>query len=392
MNLYRKMYQETKTLAACPITGIVIRIDIPRISIGKILEYPNPFSVFENAQGIAKLEFIEQNKIPPTILSGVLLSVWNHFHLIEDHLTGIQRNEILIPVPPYHLISAIRFFSDITMKESYMLPRISLDSEQIRDSSILDVVRNYTLTCKQTLSPDQAYSEQSSRVLSYTKINKATKRDSITSELRNKAKDLVNTLANESELSPKLLSILRLICQKNNLITLHYTIRDKVISRLEGINTIASIALIDILKNVEKNLSTAERLFKQEDDEKMDSIFPDIPSLPEKKKTLKELLQERIIGVPPKESIEDDEEDEIEEQESFTSFRNQITFLHGDCKNCDYDISDCPSIGFCSFLEDEKEEKAIQTRHMMLEIGAEMGIISKEMMEEEQEHDNANTF
>ena len=66
-SLYLKMKTSKTQLAVCPITGILISIDIPFIP-NKILSYENPLARIDNAKEIASMEYKEQSKISPNIL------------------------------------------------------------------------------------------------------------------------------------------------------------------------------------------------------------------------------------------------------------------------------------------------------------------------------------
>ena len=292
-NVYKSLYIKMKTsktqLAICPITGILLSMDIPFIP-NKILSYENPLSRIDNAKEIASMEYKEQSKISPHILSGILLTILSHYDLIEDHLSSMERNTLLSTIPPYHLCDAMRFITSCTRRRIELFPKISLASTSTEYSQPTQLLINYIEVCKATLAP----TFREARIERDYKITK-TKEDksSITSLTKKRAKNLVASLIQEEILNPKIVTLLKLICQGDNLITLNSTVREKLVNKLRTMTSTSSAQLADLIEEVEEDITSAERAFKQDYDEELNTLTSDMPAYREKK-SLKDILAEKL--------------------------------------------------------------------------------------------------
>ena len=276
-------------LAVCPITGILISLDIPFIP-NKILSYENPLARIDNAREIANLEYKEQSKISPHILSGILLTILSHYDLIEDHLSSTERNALLSTIPPYHLCDAMRLISTCTRRRIELFPKISLASTSTKYSQPTQLLINYIEVCKASMLPTL----REARIERDYKITK-TKEDKspITSLTKKRAKNLVASLIQEEILNPKIVTLLKLICQGDNLITLNSTVREKLVNKLRTMTSTSSAQLADLIEEVEEDITSAERAFKQDYDEELTTFTSEMPAYREKK-SLKDILAEKL--------------------------------------------------------------------------------------------------
>ena len=288
-SLYLKMRTSKTQLAVCPITGILLSMDIPFIP-NKIYSYENPLSRIDNAREIANLEYKEQSKISPHILSGILLTILSHYELIEDHLSSTERNLLLSTIPAYHLCDAMRFIASCSRKRIELFPKISLSSTSTEYSQPTQLLINYIEVCKATLAPTL----REARIERDYKITK-TKEDksSITSLTKKRAKNLVASLIQEEILNPKIVTLLKLICQGDNLITLNSTVREKLVNKLRTMTSTSSAQLADLIEDTEKDITSAERAFKQDYDEELNTLTSEMPAYREKK-SLKDILAEKL--------------------------------------------------------------------------------------------------
>ena len=276
-------------LAVCPITGILLSMDIPFIP-NKIYSYENPLSRIDNAREIASMEYKEQSKISPHILSGILLTILSHYELIEDHLSSTERNTLLSTIPPYHLCDAMRLIASCSRKRIELFPKISLSSTSTEYSQPTQLLINYIEVCRATLAPTL----REARIERDYKITK-TKEDksSITSLTKKRAKNLVASLIQEEILNPKVVTLLKLICQGDNLVTLNSTVREKLVNKLRTMTSTSSAQLADLIEDTEKDITSAERAFKQEYDEELNTLTSDMPAYRERK-SLKDILAEKL--------------------------------------------------------------------------------------------------
>ena len=289
-NLYARMKTSKLQLAVCNITGILISLDIPFIP-NKILTYENPLSRIENARGIAALEYKEQCKISPHILSGVLLTILNHYELIEDHLSSTERNAILSTIPPYHLCDLMRFITSCSRRRISLFPRLSLASTSTEYSQPTQLIINYIQVCTASTLPTLHEDMEISRAKNLAKIGKVSKL-SVESSTRKEVKNLITGLIGEGVLSSKVITILKLVSQGDNLATLNDSLRDKLVDKLKTVESDRATRLASILSSSSKSLTSAEQAFKQEYDSALDTLTSDLPAY-KVRRSLKEILAEK---------------------------------------------------------------------------------------------------
>ena len=333
-NLYARMKTSKLQLAVCNITGILISLDIPFIP-NKILSYENPLARIENAREIAALEYKEQCKISPHILSGVLLTILNHYELIEDHLSSTERNSILSTIPPYHLCELMRFITSCSRRRISLFPKLSLASTPTEYSQPTQLLINYIQVCTASTLPTLFEDMEISRAKNLAKIGKVSKL-SVEVSTRKEIKSLISSLTTQGFLSSKVLTILKLVSQGDNLATLNDSLRDKLVDKLKTLDSTHAERLASLISNSSKNLSSAEQAFKQEYDSALDTLTSDLPAY-RVRKSLKEILAEknaikkeessiessakpsalRIDEIEPiEQNIEQTEEDSLEEVKS----------------------------------------------------------------------------
>ena len=288
-------------LAVCNITGILISLDIPFIP-NKILTYENPLARIENARGIAALEYKEQCKISPHILSGVLLTILNHYELIEDHLSSTERNAILSTIPPYHICDLMRFITSCSRRRISLFPRLSLASTSTEYSQPTQLIINYIQVCTASTLPTLHEDMEISRAKNLAKIGKVSKL-SVESSTRKEVKNLITGLIGEGVLSSKVITILKLVSQGDNLVTLNDSLRDKLVDKLKTVESDRATRLASILSSSSKSLTSAEQAFKQEYDSALDTLTSDLPAY-RVRKSLKEILAEKNAIKKEESSIE----------------------------------------------------------------------------------------
>ena len=292
-NVYKNLYARMKTsklqLAVCPITGILLSMDIPFIP-NKIYSYENPLSRIDNAREIANLEYKEQSKISPHILSGVLLTILSHYELIEDHLSSTERNTLLSTIPPYHLCDAMRFITSCSRRRIELFPKISLSSTSTEYSQPTELLINYIEVCKASVLPTMT---EARRERDYKTSISSQEKTSLSASTKKRAKNLVTSLIQEEVLNPKIITLLKLICQGDNLVTLNSTVREKLVAKLRTMTSISSVHLADLIEDTEKEITSAERAFKQEYDEELTTLTSDMPAYRERK-SLKDILAEKL--------------------------------------------------------------------------------------------------
>ena len=291
--IYKKLALSELQLAVCDITGITISLNVPAIH-NFVLEYSNPYSIFANAHKIADLPYKDQVKIPATILAGSLLTLLNHYELINDHLSALERNLILSNVPVHSICNAMRLLITSTKLRLRTYPHLSLDQQEEQYASINDVLKNWIEVCEKPYHFERTTVESTQvagTTLSYS-IKIKDKKPTISSFTRKTIKNLIEKIISEETLSPKLCTLLKLLGTGNNLVDMHASIKDKIVDRLYVMTSEHAHHLAELIISINKNTAETE-----EDDINPSEISKMVPSTA-RKLTLKEILQQKLTGIP----------------------------------------------------------------------------------------------
>ena len=297
-SLYKRMKTSKLSLEVCPITGIIIEINAPFLPSSlssKILSYENPLSRIENARELALLPYSELSKVSPHILAGIFLTLLTHYSLIEDHLSSTERNELLCTIPTYYLCEAINFIASQTARRIAIFPHISLDiksfnSSEIKYDSIYSLVRNYIFICNENLLPSiYSYSSDTEVI---KKEKKEAKEEALSIEAKKRIKNIISTLIDTNTLPNKLVNLLKLLTQGNNLVLMSSSVRNKLIEVLADFPL--AFSLKEELEAIRDSIQNVESLFKQEKavEEEFESFSDNLPSYG-KKLSLKEILESK---------------------------------------------------------------------------------------------------
>jgi hypothetical protein len=289
-----------ETFVSCDITGIPLIISFPACAID--FSYISPFADIKNIKKVCSLQSQELHRMPKPILAGILLGLLSHLSLIERvEISATEANAFLQLVSTSSLVSAIKLFSAVQSNSSHsiidFLPRLSLSSlrEEVYCSTANDLILSYTKTCKEVINPTPSQSVTIISTLpSYVKKVEV---HSLTSELRQEAKNLVSILAEDMLMTPKLLAVLKLVVQKENLVTLNDEMRKKLIVRLEAFETTESKRLIDILNHCDKNAHLSEKIKKNLLDEELSRASDTFPAA-QHRKSLSQILAEKMNKTP----------------------------------------------------------------------------------------------
>lgn len=130
MSKYLKFLKQASSevqLAVCPISGLQITIQVPIIP-DLVYDYPSPLSFFSNAISIAKLQYNEKTKLQRQVLAGACLTIMNHYGVIEDKLSAVERNMILCECSPYILHSLSYIFVSNSKAKIEAFPHFSFSS------------------------------------------------------------------------------------------------------------------------------------------------------------------------------------------------------------------------------------------------------------------------
>lgn len=249
-----------ETFAVCDVTGIPIAVSFPNHGID--FAYKSPFVKYNNILKVTALAPSQIRALPKVILAGITLSVLSHHNLLNRHeISAVEANVYFQLVPSHTLLGCIKFFtSPISQGMLEILPKISIDSmkDKVQYSTKENVIENYVKACREIINPtpSQSVSITTTSVIDFKPKSITVK--ALTPELRREAKEVLSHLSTDFLMSPKLLSILKIVVQKENLITLGDEMRAKIISRLEPMETSYSNRMIQILTLCQKPTSHAE--------------------------------------------------------------------------------------------------------------------------------------
>ena len=306
--IYRKLSLSTLQLAVCEVTGLSISLNVPAIP-NMALTYQNPFALFANAHKVADLPYKDQCRIHPTILAGCLLTLLNHYELIQDHLSSLERNIILSSVPIHTICSAMRMIITSSKLRLRAYPHISLDQPQELYSSQQDILKNWIEVCEKpfyfertTVESTHVISDRTPASSKQSKNKKAT----LSSSARKTIKTLIDSTISTETLSPKLCTLLKLLGTGNNLIEMHASMKDKLVDKLYNMTSESAHSLAEFI--VSLNTNTEETI----EEDISESAISDIVPSTVKKLSLKEILASKLSGkhIPEaKETIEVRNED-----------------------------------------------------------------------------------
>lgn len=251
---------KVQALALCPITGISMQIISPAMPCkqGLILKLDNPLALAENALAVSKLAFSELLPLPTQTLAAIILSLLEHWKLRNDKLLAVEANIILSNLQPLKLIEAIRFLSSLSSYTSKRIPRLSL--EEGKEQTLISWLSSCTMSLQ--LPPTQR-----------EEIKKQTKQrsyidSSLSSQDRQEAKTLINSLITDSIISPKLAILFKQSYHKNQLVLMGETMRESLCKYLSRFpSNEEAVKLIALYKRVKASATQQERITAKQLDE-----------------------------------------------------------------------------------------------------------------------------
>lgn len=344
-------YAKTSTyqLAICPITGLSLEIRTPAIPSHKVLTYQNPLSIPVNAIGIAKLPYKEKLSIGKDILAASLLSLLSHYSLIQDKCSSVERKEAIEQASPYLLHSLLFIISSSSKATIRNWPHISF-----ADSSPVQLLSDYYAIISGKLETPS--SSHYTSISSTSSIKRKKQVRQVTPSLREEMKSLASSIY--PLLSTKIQQVIKVVIQGNNLYSLNPSLKEKLITKLESLDSLSASSFASILRNA-----------SNEEEEDITQHFKS-----EQVKSARDILNEKLGKIKI--------EEEVKEVEDLF----YPSFKHRDCDACEFEMKDCKSLAYCYQLEAEKEQQLSSLLGEIKEIADDMGIENNlEYIEEEEE-------
>lgn len=250
------------SVITCPVTGIAMQINIPNMGID--YEVYSPFVKFSNVQKVLEQPTPKIKELPSSILSGMLLAVLNQYGMAEQHeIEAWEANIYIQNCSKHEIISAIRFLSNISSSQRDALPSLSLHSfkDSIEHSTSSNIINTYIKTCRDIVNPPA--DENVSILSSETSINKTEKKvgkKQLSSSERGRIKELIAEVALDELMTSKVLNILKIVAQKDNIYTISQELKEKLVTRLEELQSEASLELAAIIKKATPSIMQQEDL------------------------------------------------------------------------------------------------------------------------------------
>lgn len=288
---------QQKQLFTCIITGLNTSYDIPMLP-NKAVEYISPIAQANVAIQYATLSHKELNSLPSTVLAAIFLSLSNKIHLLEDRLDASTRNKVLVMLPAYDLIQAIKFVASLIENKELRknIPSYSIEMpEGYTQESVTKSFQGYIKTLRENLSGTYYNNNPEANRTAYDDETEATilrvKKSSLQNikSYKEAYKLHISILSNhESFKQSKAFAVLKVIGQNNNLAEASLDIRTKLIQHLlTWISTEESKSMRDAMESLIRILKSTTPSSLSES--KLDRVSDEAESAPQRK-SLKDIL------------------------------------------------------------------------------------------------------
>lgn len=353
-------------LGVCPISGISVQIEVPHI-VGKTYTYPHPLSIVVNAIGIAKLSYKEKASLGNELLAGATLSLLSHYQLIQDKLSSVERNFLLQQCSTYQLHSLLHAIVSASKATIANWPHIAF-SQSIAHSTPANQIQDYISIITGAYTSDSTTSYTS---ISTTQKQKKQKQKSVSKELRAHINSLISDIL--PLISAKVIQVLKITAQGNNLYNLNPSLRSKLVAKLQEIDSLQALTLADIIANAAT----------EEVEEVSSSFVEDRP-----RKSLLEILASKTSVVKIEEKQEEEKQEVIETVEDLF----YPTFKRDNCDECEYEMSSCKTLGYCYTYQQRLEESTASILGTIKEVVDELGIENNLEYIEDEDEDEEDEF
>jgi hypothetical protein len=289
---------KTHSLGYCPITGIILELKIPSLPPSILLTYKNPLADMSNAVRFFSFPYSEISKTKIEVIAGCLLTILQHHDLIQDKLSNVERNEILCTFPTFQLFSLANLITLSSANRIANFPILSL--AECCAFSIPELLKNYTQCCIESSKEKREETVTVSiQAVDARLANKKEITKTINNDTKKRIRYLISTIIETEVLNPKIVTVLKIISQGNNISTASNEVKNKLIEKLDTLTSLESEELSNILFDS----------MQIEESKEKESGLSDISY--GKRKTIKEILAEKQQQKTIVESEEEDNSDEF---------------------------------------------------------------------------------
>jgi cytochrome c-type biogenesis protein CcmH/NrfF len=216
----------------------------------------------------------------------------------------------------------MRFIVSCNRKRISLFPKLSLSSTSTQYSQPTELLINYLEVCKST-----AYSTitEDLEVVRTLNNNNNKSKSSISASTRKTIKNIITTLVNEGAINNKIVTLLKLMTQGDNLITMNQDLKKKLISKLRDVESFTNSGnrLADLLEDVEDSMTVYEKQKAEDSREVLNTFSSSLPSYSSTRKSLKEILAEKT-----NKKIE-----EAKKENSFSAFKSMMEEIKEEVMN-----------------------------------------------------------
>jgi len=296
-----------QVLVVCPYTGIASALTLCEIP-GKVLEAKHPLAEFAVAKEIVKEGVAYLRKLEPSILSGLMLSIYKHYGLIHfGRESAIEQNTLLQSAGTECLIRALSLSRAFTVKNLEYIPEFSLDwSTHASAYSLAESLFSYIRLIQDSIFPPaQTKAEIDTTSIKLKKLVSTKKPASNFDAEFKAAKVEAKVLIQASLLEQKFKGFLIQLFSGKNLLMINDELRAKVVARLEANN---EARLAEIVRDMVDPFINVEA-FDDAFDRASDSFTP------RPKRSLADILAAKQAKAQPKQLVEEAEESQSEEDD-----------------------------------------------------------------------------
>lgn len=316
----------------CPQTGILAHIAIPSIK-EIVFSYSHPLADISNCKMLIKAGHKQLIAMERSVLAGMVLTCFKHYGLVEVRGSAIEANRILCLIPPYELSIALHLVEFLNHTKASVLPKFSLEwatyaesnmdsfranfkqwtkllSAELVDISELEEmiiqstargiavyeVHNRLLNSQLSLAQVQNAQAKQERLRQRTIEQSQKEAEAEFRRSKARAKVLVSTMLESKQVEGKLAAFLITLCQADNLKALDDSTRDKVIARVQTLQSQEAKELVFILQATANPFDLFDTTLDAGASEMAESLEALKP-----KKTIAEILAEKQAARLPRE-------------------------------------------------------------------------------------------
>lgn len=316
-------YKVNQVLVICPKTGIQSSLVVEACP-GKVLEHKHPLSDYAVAKEIVAEGIAYLRKLEPSLLAGLILTIYRRFDLIaRGRETAIEENRLLQSAGIEVLIQALSLSRQFTETRLEYAPQFSLDWATYQNApNLASSFLSYTRTIGDLINPPAQTKTEINTLPAKLKLLTSTSRPPKSFEeefkrVKAEAKLILQDIILESKLKAYLIQIFT----KRNLLLINDELRAKIAAKLDILNHSRLASL------VRDTIDPTADIFASVDS----ALESGLESMNRPKKSLAEIIAEKKAKesrgfIKMEKESEEPKESEILEEEDF-GLAEEVPFI-----------------------------------------------------------------